>query len=325
MLAIAVFLFPSGRPISRVSGRAFAAMLLLAFGLFAMDAFAPGPMPLTPSIANPFGIEALKPIPREVLNLGVLIAVFLNVWAAVSLFVRYRDSSPVERLQLKWVAAATLLVAAVFAALAFLRPWDELSDLLFWASLTTLPIAIGVAILRYRLYAIDVIIRRTLIYGALTAVLGAGYALAVVVLQTVLESVTGGETLGIATATLLAAAAFRPVRARIQALIDRRFYRVRYDIERATADLAARLGREVNPDGIKSDLLGTVVDAVRPERVGLWLARDVERSAGELPRGTALIAPTPRESRLEVQVVERPGPNARSSHSRLEEHPDLYG
>jgi hypothetical protein len=239
-------------------------------------------MPLTPGIANPFGIEAFEPIPREVLNLGVLVVVFLTAWAAVSLFVRFRDTSPVERLQLKWVAAATLLVAAVFATLAFLRPWDELSDLFFWASLTTLPIAIGVAILRYRLYAIDLIIRRTLVYGTLTALLGAGYIATVVMLQALLDPITGGETLGIAVATLLAAAAFRPVRSRIQALIDRRFYRGRYDIERATADLAARLGREVDLEVIEADLIKTVVDAVHPERVAVWQ----RPTTGHAPRGS---------------------------------------
>lgn len=270
LLAIAIFLFPTGRPISSAWGRAFAALLSFAFGVFALDAFAPGPMPLTLGIANPLGVEALAPIPREVLNLGVLLVVFLTAWAAMSLFVRYRDTSPVERLQLKWVAAATLMVAAVFAALAFLRPWDELSDLLFWASLTTLPIAIGVAILRYRLYAIDLIIRRTLVYGTLTAVLGAGYVAAVLLLQALLDPVTGGETLAVAAATLVVAAAFQPLRRGLQGLIDRRFYRAAYDGARMTAQLATRLGREVDPEVIEADLVDAVVETVQPERVALW-------------------------------------------------------
>ncbi|HEU0236712.1 MAG TPA: hypothetical protein VFR14_09765 [Candidatus Limnocylindrales bacterium] len=270
ILATVLLLFPSGRPISWAWGRAFAIVLAVSTAIMTVGAFAPGPMPLTLGVQNPLGLDALAPIPREALNTGVLLVVFLTVFAATSLIVRYRRATAVEQLQLRWVAAATSFVAAVFGLLAVLRPWDAVSDLVFWTSVATLPIAIGVAILRYRLYAIDLIIRRTLVYGTLTAVLGAGYVAAILLLQALLDPVTGGETLAVAAATLVAAAAFQPLRRGLQGLIDRRFYRARYDGARMTAQLATRIGREVDLEVIEADLVDAVVETVQPERVALW-------------------------------------------------------
>jgi len=143
-----------------------------------------------------------------------------------------------------------------------------------WAwilSVVTLPAAIGVAILRYRLYDIDLLINRTLVYGALSAALLATYVLSVLALSALLRPLTGSSDLAVAGSTLAVVAAFGPLRARLQSLVDRRFYRARYDAARTVDAFAARLRDQVDLDALSGELVGVVHDTVRPAHASLWL------------------------------------------------------
>jgi hypothetical protein len=271
-------IFPTGRPASTALSRAFVAMLAVVGVLLLLAMLYPGPMAQTLGVDNPIGVEALEVIPFSTLAVGYFALAFLMLIGAGSLINRYRRSSQLERLQLRWVLAAGALLATVFSVLSSRQPWDEIADLIMFIALAGLPISIGIAILRYRLYAIDVIVRRTLIYGALTASLAAIYVVAVIVLQTAFGSLLRQNSLAVAGATLIVATAFRPLQRRLQDAIDRRFYRVRYDAARTAAAFAARLRLEVDLDVIEEDLVATVAGAVKPDRVGLWRRRS-SRSA----------------------------------------------
>jgi hypothetical protein len=140
-----------------------------------------------------------------------------------------------------------------------------------------IPASIGIAILRYRLYDIDLIIRRTLVYGALTAALGLVYWASVLVLEQVLRSLTQGSELAIVGSTLAVAALFQPLRQRIQETVDRRFYRQRYDAGRTLEVFATRLRDELDLDSLGAELLEVVGKTMRPERVSLWLRPPAKR------------------------------------------------
>jgi len=192
----------------------------------------------------------------------------------LSLFIRYRRSSHIEREQIKWLAysgtlALTLLVASNFSS-------GDLSNWL-WAAgavvLGTLPIAIAIAIFRYRLYDIDVLIRRTLIYAALSAVLIGAYVGAVALTETLLASFTGGSGVAVAVSTLAVVALFQPVRKRVQGAVDRRFYRAKYDAERTLDVFAARLRDQIDLASLQRELLGAVSETVQPAQAGVWLRR----------------------------------------------------
>jgi peptidoglycan/LPS O-acetylase OafA/YrhL len=190
--------------------------------------------------------------------------------AAASLIVRFRRARGVERLQLRWLVLAAGLAAALVVALAALAPTgNEIA--LGWVTavcVALLPLATGAAILRYRLYDLDRIISRTVAYGLLTVLLGGGYA--VVVLG--LGQLAGRDsTLVVAGATLAVAAAFQPVRRRIQQAVDRRFNRRRYDTAHTIGRFSARLRQQVDLDTLTTELLEVVDQTMQPTHVSLWL------------------------------------------------------
>jgi hypothetical protein len=236
--------------------------------------------PDVPRSPNPLGIEPLRPV-AGVWEFGVVLIGLSILASAVSLVLRFRRSRGDERLQLKWMATAGAAVATfflLFIILAFITDvlkigahWAPLVDAIFENAssivFALLPIAIGVAILRYRLYEIDFIINRALVYGALTAVLGSAYAVIVTVAGTILQGsdiVTGG-------ATLTVAALFQPLRRRIQGFIDRRFYRRRYDAARTVEAFSIRLRNEVDVEAMRTDLLASVQKTMQPRTISLWL------------------------------------------------------
>jgi hypothetical protein len=187
--------------------------------------------------------------------------------------VRFRRSRGVERQQFKWFTFA----GSVFASYLILGDlFEEIGsfggDLVWGASIALLPITAGIAILRYRLYDIDRIINRTLVYAGLSAVLAGVYALCVVVLPRTVGANRGSDVV-VAGSTLLVAALFQPLRRRIQGFIDRRFYRSRYDAAQTAASFGARLRDEVQLDEVSTDLLGVVRGTLQPAHASLWLRK----------------------------------------------------
>jgi hypothetical protein len=203
---------------------------------------------------------------------------------AVALVGRFRSSVGVERLQLKWLAAAGAVVALLYLITMVMVALHELTPLLDGAggavtavqtmsmlSFVLLPVAIGIAILRYRLYDIDLVIMRALVYGSLTAMLGGVYLGLVLLLQLLLYPVTEESDLAVAASTLAVAGLFGPARGRIQGIVDRRFYRSHYDAARTIDAFAGSLRHEVDLEAVGSGLQTAVHDTMQPAHISLWL------------------------------------------------------
>jgi uncharacterized membrane protein YfcA len=193
--------------------------------------------------------------------------------AVLAVVLRYRRAGAVERQQLKWLFAV-VVVAAVAFPIALLLPESLLAQaalIVGLLSLLALPLAIGVAVMRYRLYEIDRLISRTIAWGVVSALLLAAFLVPMIALPALLDDVTQGDTLAVAASTLLAAALFQPVRHRVQRTVDRRFDRARYDAQRTADAFAERLRHEVDLDAIGQELEGVVAEAMRPSRATLWL------------------------------------------------------
>jgi hypothetical protein len=199
--------------------------------------------------------------------------------SVVSLIVRFRRARQVERQQLKWLSYAAVLIGImVLFGLLLVGPWGEtawatnVSNATLTGSLVCIPVAVGIAILRYRLYDIDRLISRTLVYAALTVVLGLGYAGAVLVLGQLFGGVTGNPpSWAVAGATLAVAALFQPVRRRIQATVDRRFNRRGYNAAKTIEAFSARLRDEIDIDTLSAELLAVVDQTMQPMKMSLWL------------------------------------------------------
>jgi len=271
VLGLALLLFPNGRlPSARWRPAAWAAIAGMGASLALGAALWPqrGLGLLTvgdefPGWAGAFGNIAL------VLTFGSFVA------GAVSLIVRFRRSQGDERLQLKWLMLATGVAATGLIGLALADAALE-SDPLFVDMLGTLgipamPIAMGIAIFKYRLYEIDRLISRTLSYALLTGVLVAVYTGSILLLGSVLRPLAGSNDLAVAGSTLAVAALFSPARRRIQELVDRRFYRSRYDATRMVEAFSARLRDEVDLETLRADLTVLVKETLQPASVSVWL------------------------------------------------------
>ena len=240
----------------------------------------PGPISETLPVPNPIAVPpAIAATAAALRPLEEVSAVPFLLLAGAALAARWRHAAAGERAQLKWFAsAAILLVVAVIvetvrSGVALAGPFEIVGLVLLVSAVAAIPLSAGIAVLRYRLYDIDLVIRRTLVYGALVGVLGALYIGLVVGLQAVLAPLTGGDTIPVAASTLATAASFGPVRARIRHIVDRRFYRSRYDAERIVGSFAGRLRHEVDVDAVERALLWTSEQTVRPASAGLWIRR----------------------------------------------------
>jgi len=284
-------LFPDGR----LPSRRWLPVAWLAGALIALQcvwaAFAPRPFEGPSGMPqNPWAIERAEGFFR-VLEAGfsVLVPAVLFLSLA-SLVVRFRRSAGVERQQLKWFTYFSLLAIGSWGLVEAADLKGQLSGLL-WAFFTTvsfwtIPAAIGIAILRYRLYDIDRLINRTLVYGLLTAVLGGGYAGAVLVLGQLFGGVTGDPpSWAVAGATLAVAALFQPARRRIQAVVDRRFNRRKYNTATTIQAFSTRLRDQVDLDSLSTGLLGVVDQTMEPTRVSLWLRPSASGSSGPARSG----------------------------------------
>jgi hypothetical protein len=217
-------------------------------------------------------------------TVGTGLALVALLLAVVSMFVRFRRSIGVERQQLKWIVYAGAAAASGFALTLFLP--GPLANAVFavaFLAFIGVPVAAGFAIMRYRLYEIDLLINRTLVYVPLTAMLALVYVGGVVGLQYVFRAFTGQEsTLAIVASTLAIAALFAPLRRRIQSFIDRRFYRRKYDAGSILEAFSARLREETDLDALSGDLVEVVRGTVQPEHTSLWLRPDTA-SRGQQP------------------------------------------
>jgi peptidoglycan/LPS O-acetylase OafA/YrhL len=222
-------------------------------------------------IDNPFGLAGPAGTVAGVLT---IVGVLLHWWslppAAVCVLLRFRSSRGVERQQMRWVAAGiagavALMLISVPSGLGLAPSW--ISSLVYPALLLP-PVAVGVAVLRYRLYDLDRIVSRTLGYGLLTVLLGLGYAGVVLGLGRLLPD---SSDLVVAAATLAAVAAFSPLHRRVQRVVDRRFNRRRYDAGRTVEGFVARLRDQVDLDALHGELLAVVDQTMQPTRASLWL------------------------------------------------------
>jgi hypothetical protein len=218
-----------------------------------------------------------------VVFVAVPMMLLAGLGAVISLFVRFRRARVEERQQIKWFASAAALTLVWFVfeliVVELLSAEGGLPEVTVPLSsllvLPSIPIATGIAILRYRLYDIDVIINRTLVYGSLTAMLAAVYLGSVVLLQYIFRALTGqGSTFAVVASTLVIAALFNPLRRRIQSFIDRRFYRMKYDARKTLEAFSAKLRNETDLDALSDDLVGVVRQTMQPAHASLWLHPD---------------------------------------------------
>ncbi len=283
-----ILLFPTGRlPSRRWRWVAWLAIAFIAVGVI-LSALSPGAlMGILGPIRNPLGIEGFSNFYYKAV-LFTISPVVLGA-AALSLFVRLHRAIGIERQQIKWFVYAG--AASVIATnLAYLIPgvmdtplwFERVGFALNIATIPAIPVAIGIAMLRYRLYDIDLLINRTLVYGTLTASLAALYFGAVVLLQRVFVDLTGEKsTLAVVASTLVIAALFNPLRRRIQSFIDRRFYRRKYDARKTLEAFSAKLRDETNLEALNDDLVGVVRETMQPAHVSLWLRPDTVSKEGE--------------------------------------------
>ncbi len=277
--------FPTGAPPSpRWRAVDYLAIIMIVIFMLAASfgmTFNPNVNGVNYSLPNPIGF-----IPEQVVGAvtGVpwVVGLLTLVGASVaSLFVRYRHSGLVVRQQIKWLLLACLFFALVYAGTLFINTvtngspsptvqgWNNLFLVL---SVLTIPVAIAVAILRYRLYDIDVIVRKTLLYAILTALLALVYFGLVLLLQTIFGAVAGEQSPAIIViSTLVIAALFAPLRRRVQEVLDRRFFRKKYDAQQVLADFAQTAREETELEMLSGDLARVVQETMQPQGVSIWL------------------------------------------------------
>jgi hypothetical protein len=264
-------LFPDGRLLSRRWRPVAWCGVLGITGLFLASGTRPGALEDFPTLANPYAVDSVA----RTIGEGVTALTVLGVLVAspLSLILRFRRAGYGQRQQIKWLVWAGALAAATIAigtaGYDLLTP--AVANAAILLSILGLPVATGIGILRHRLYDVDVVINRTIVYGALTVTLAAGYLGSVLLLQLLLRPVTQGSGPAVAVSTLAVAALFRPVRSRIQAEVDRRFFRSRYDAARTLEAFGARLRHELDLQALATDLRNVVHDTMQPTHVTLWL------------------------------------------------------
>jgi hypothetical protein len=286
-----ILLFPDGRlpsrrwrPVAWLSG---AVIVVASAGV----ALVPEPLPELGGIQNPFGLYGYPEVAYALFNVLLLLPLCILASAA-SLIVRFRRSGGEVREQIKWIAFAASLLGLVLlvevVSALIVAPdnsgtggsqpfWLKLLQDAVTLSYAGIPVAVGFAVLKYRLYDIEVVINRTLVYGSLTAMLALVYFGGVATTQAIFRALTGQEEqpqLAVVVSTLMIAALFNPLRRRIQSFIDRRFYRRKYDATKTLEAFSAKLRDETDLDALSDDLVGVVRETMQPAHVSLWLRPD---------------------------------------------------
>jgi hypothetical protein len=270
-MSFLLLLFPDGRlPSPRWRPVAWGVALGTAGGVVGY-ALRAGPLVDFPHIANPYGVDG--PVVGVVGVAGSIVAAGSMVASAVSLIIRLRRAGSVERQQIKWLAYGGAVMVGILGAGGLITLWSVPASIVVMSvSLLGLPVFTGIAIVRHRLYDIDLLINRTLVYGALTAMLVLVYLGGVVLLQYLCRTLAGGESqLAIVASTLAIAALFEPLRRRVQVFIDRRFYRRKYDARKTLEAFSTKLRDETDLDALNDDLVGVVRDTMQPAYASLWL------------------------------------------------------
>lgn len=277
LVGLLMYWFPTGRPVSsRWRGVGWLGLILAVMSLSYVVSgelcVTDGPTGCEVWVDNPIGIDGVpNPEYGDFSGVGFVALLGFLLLSAVSLVVRFVRSHGVERLQLKWFAFSVVGVIAAMVAqetLADLTPIPVLVwDLLWSLSILALPLAIGVSVLRYRLYEIDRIVSRTVSYALVAGMLAAVYFGVVTLLSSFLPS---ESDLAIAGSTLVVAALFNPLRRRVQVWVERRFNRARYDAQRVVDDLAESLRDNVSSDRIVDDLITTVSMTMQPAALAVW-------------------------------------------------------
>jgi hypothetical protein len=276
-ISLLLLLFPTGRPPSPRWNLLIWVVGLAVVAFVLGTLFNPGPLYFFEDVRNPLGWEAGKDVIRPVVDLVGGPFLLTTVAALLALILRFRRSRGVEREQLKWLVYTAAVLVAFTPAMVLSGEAEVevggvlVSDFAYGVMIGAIPLAVGAAILRHRLYDIDVVINRTLVYGALTATLVGAYVGSVLLLQLALSPLTEDSDLAIAGSTLAVAALFRPARAAIQRVVDRRFYRRRYDAARTLEGFGARVRDQVELDALGAELRGVVAETMQPAHVSLWL------------------------------------------------------
>jgi hypothetical protein len=275
-LTFLLLFFPDGRlPSPRWRTAAWCAGLGIS-GFVVSYALDAGPLADFPQVVNPYGVDS--PLVRIVGIAGALLLVASMVASAVSLIVRARCAGRVERQQIKWLAYGGAVVVGLIFVSGVISIWSVTASIAVTnLALLGLPIFTGIAIVRYRLYDIDVLINRTLVYGSLTATLALVYFGGVAGMQYIFRTLTGQEEqpqLAVVVSTLVIAALFTPFRRRIQSFIDRRFYRRKYDARKTLEAFSTKLRDETDLGALSDELVGVVRETTQPAHVSLWLHPD---------------------------------------------------
>ena len=267
--------FPNGRlPSPRWRWYLYGVILAQGVGFLA-TLLRPG-IGLRVSARNPIGVPGAFDICNAIRDAASVVLIPLTIFLFVSLFVRRRRASVIERQQLRWLFFTASLIALIFVVIAAIEitgsEWGDSYGEFVWFGLLTLMLAsIAVAVLKYRLYDIDVIINRALVYAGLSGILALAYVTIVFGLQRVLSPVTYESDLAIAASTLAVAGLFRPVRSRVQGLIDKRFYRRKFDVRQTLETFSASARNEVELGALSNQLVGVIRETMEPAHVSLWL------------------------------------------------------
>jgi len=276
LAVVTLLLFPDGHLPSR-RWRPVLWVAVVGIVAFVVGAGFGAPTIGDSDVPNPFAVQGSLGEALGALQEAFPLVIVAALLALVSVVARFRRSRGIEREQIKWVLYAAALVGVGLVAqlpIFILMPPGaaaNASNAVATSAFACVPVAIGIAVLRYRLYDIDVLIRRTLVYGATTGAIAVAFFGGIVVLQAVLRPVTSGSELAVAISTLVSFALFQPLRGRVQRAVDRRFYRAKYDAEHTVDVFAARLRDDVDLDSLRAELLDAVTDTLQPAHASVWI------------------------------------------------------
>lgn len=292
--SLLLFVFPNGKLPSRRWRPVFWLDVACTIAMVLAGLLHAGPLESHGRVVNPVGVGGARPLFTAMQSVAQTVFVFATLAAIISVVVRYRHATGALRQQIKWFAYAGVTVALIVVVTIFvadaLTPRGQdpsktaFSNIGFALGFTMLPLGAGVGVLRYRLYDIDFLINRTLVYGSLTAVLAAVYFGLVFVAQSLTQAVTGQtrpQPVIIVASTLLIATLFNPLRRRIQTTIDRRFYRAKYDTVRTLEAFAVSLRAETDLVGLRQRLVAVVLETMQPAQVSLWLRHGERKGSSQ--------------------------------------------